>query len=288
MNMTMETLSFENVRKMVGARKPTANKGDNGHALIIAGSELMSGAALMCAAAALRTGTGTIKALVPNGARQAFYNLPECMCIATGEKEWGSAGCELAAPYIEEATALCIGPGMGKGSGVLAMLKLVLAAKKPTVIDADGLNALALVDDKAALLHDKVLLTPHIGEMARLSGLDIDEIKKDQGGAAQAFAQKWGCTVLLKSYQSVIADNCGHAALNVNGNSGLAKGGSGDILSGIALALLAQKLGTFNAGCAAAYILGASADKAMELLKERMLMARDVAEAIEQTTKDLF
>lgn len=125
----MEQLTFEKIKALIGERKPTANKGDNGRALIIAGSELMSGAALMCAAAALRAGVGTLKAVVPNGARQAFYSVPECMCIAFGGEKWNELDENFIAPYIAEANALCIGPGMGKDNGVENTVRLALAAK---------------------------------------------------------------------------------------------------------------------------------------------------------------
>lgn len=125
----MEQLTFEKIKALIGERKPIANKGDNGRALIIAGSELMSGAALMCAAAALRSGVGTLKAIVPNGARQAFYSVPECMCIAFGGEKWNELDEGFIAPYIAEASAICVGPGMGKDSGVENTVRLALAAK---------------------------------------------------------------------------------------------------------------------------------------------------------------
>ena len=284
----MEVLSFENVRTMLGERSRQANKGDNGKGLVIAGSQLMSGAALMCAAAALRSGIGTIKAIVPDKARPAFYALPECMCISFGNDEWSKCDEKLLQKYIDEATAICVGPGIGQGEGTAKLVRLVLRAKKPAVVDADGLNALSGIEDKAEILHENVILTPHIGEMARLTGAKTDDIKSKQAEFASEYAGMWGCTVLLKSYRSYVADQKGRLALNQNGNSGLAKGGSGDVLSGIALAMLGQRLGPFESACAAAYILGASADEAFGLLKERMLMARDVTDAVEQTVGKLF
>lgn len=201
----MEQLTFEKIKALIGERKPTANKGDNGRALIIAGSELMSGAALMCAAAALRAGVGTLKAIVPNGARQAFYSVPECMCIAFGGEKWNELDEGFIAPYIAEASAICVGPGMGKDSGVENTVRLALAARRPIVIDADGLNALSRIENIANMLHDKAVLTPHIGEMARLTGLSTAYIKENQADVAARYAERWGCTVLLKSYRSVIA-----------------------------------------------------------------------------------
>ena len=193
----MEQLTFEKIKALIGERKPTANKGDNGRALIIAGRELMSGAALMCAAAALRAGVGMLKAVVPNGARQAFYSVPECMCIAFGGEKWNELDESFIAPYIAEANALCVGPGMGKDNGVENTVRLALAAKKPIVIDADGLNALSRIENIANMLHDKAVLTPHIGEMVRLTGLSTAYIKENQAEVAAKYAKRWGCTVLL-------------------------------------------------------------------------------------------
>ena len=175
--------------------------------------------------------------------------------------------------------------------GVMKMLESAgteICGKRAVVIDADGLNALSRIENIANMLHDKAVLTPHIGEMARLTGLSTAYIKENQAEVAAKYAKQWGCTVLLKSYRSVIACHDGRIALNTNGNSGLAKGGSGDVLSGITLAMLSQGLDTFGAACAGAYTLGASAEEAMALLKERMLMARDVTDAVEQTVNKLF
>ena len=272
----MEQLTFEKIKALIGERKPTANKGDNGRALIIAGRELMSGAALMCAAAALRAGVGMLKAVVPNGARQAFYSVPECMCIAFGGEKWNELDESFIAPYIAEANALCVGPGMGKDNGVENTVRLALAAKKPIVIDADGLNALSRIENIANMLHDKAVLTPHIGEMVRLTGLSTAYIKENQAEVAAKYAKRWGCTVLLKSYRSVIACHDGRIALNTNGNSGLAKGGSGDVLAGMTAALLACGLPAYDAAACAVYLHGAAADRAAAALGEYGMLPHDI------------
>lgn len=279
-------LSREVILEMLGERSPGANKGDNGKGLLLAGSPLMGGAAVMCAAAALRSGVGTLKAVVPQSVRPLFYPLAECMCISFGSDEWNECAAEFVLPYIDGANAICIGPGLGQGKGIAELIKAVLGAKKPTVIDADGLNALANIEDKS-ILHKDVVLTPHIGEMARLSGLTTAYIKANQEEVAAQYAEKWGCTVLLKSHKSAIACYDGRQALNTNGNSGLAKGGSGDVLAGIALAMLGQKPDPFKAACCAAYILGASADEALGILKTRALMARDVISAVKLTINNI-
>ena len=132
------------------------------------------------------------------------------------------------------------------------------------------------------------ILTPHPGEAARLLGLTVPEVQADREGAAVSLAEKYHCVAVLKGHHTLVAAPDGTVWRNETGNAGLAKGGSGDVLSGITLAMLSQGLDTFGAACAGAYTLGASAEEAMALLKERMLMARDVTDAVEQTVNKLF
>ena len=176
---------------------------------------------------------------------------------------------------------------MGKDNGVEKAVQLALAAKRPIVIDADGLNALSSIENIANMLHDKAVLTPHIGEMARLTGLSTAYIKENQADVAARYAERWGCTVLLKSYRSVIACHDGQIALNTNGNSGLAKGGSGDMLSGIILALLAQGVYPFDAAVLGAYIHGAAGDAAARELSLSSMLASDCIAALPRVLRTL-
>ncbi|MBQ3131068.1 MAG: NAD(P)H-hydrate dehydratase, partial [Clostridia bacterium] len=209
----------------------------------------------------------------------AFYSLPEAM-VQTCGNSWVRWDKEKLTELIEWADCICAGPGMGKDCE--GAIKAVLACAKPAIVDADGLNAIA-ESDMQYLLHENVIITPHPGEMSRLTGLAVSEIIADPAKTAEEYAKKWNCTVLLKGAQSHIASCDGRVVRNVSGNPGLAKGGSGDVLSGIILALLGQGLKPYDAACAGAYILGVSADRAMDILKERMLMSRDVTEAKEKT-----
>ena len=158
----MEQLTFEKIKALIGERKPTANKGDNGRALIIAGSELMSGAALMCAAAALRAGVGTLKAVVPNGARQAFYSVPECMCIAFGGEKWNELDESCAYPLHVGVTE--VGGGMegivrsAAGIGTLLMegigdtIRVSLTGDPEREVET-GIELLKAVELRAQGLH---------------------------------------------------------------------------------------------------------------------------------------
>ena len=277
----MLTLDHEYVRGVVGIRPKDSHKGSNGRGLILAGSEGLTGAAVMSACAAQRGGIGLLKVLCPEGVRPAFYSLPEAMAQPCG-KSWAECDKDMLTELILWADCICVGPGMGKDCA--ETVKAVLASKKPAIVDADGLNTIAR-DNMQHLLHHNAVITPHPGEMSRLTGLSVEKITADPANIAVEYAAKWNCTVLLKGTHSHIAAYDGRIARNASGNPGLAKGGSGDVLSGIILALLGQGLMPYDAACAGAYILGASADRAMDILRERMLMSRDVTEAIENTLK---
>ena len=284
--MDGHTLTKDKIAALLGPRRRESNKGDNGHGLLLAGSGSMPGAACMAATAALRAGIGTLKVLCPASAAAGLCALPEAMLALLPGERWDACTEAFLRSYLDAATCIAIGPGMGRAAETDGVLRLVLSAGKPVVVDADGLFALARSIEARAALHDKVVLTPHFGEMARLLGISIPEVRENQEALALRSAAQWGCTVLLKGARSVVAAPDGRCAWNETGNPGLAKGGSGDVLSGIALAMLGQKLAPFDAACAASYLLGASADTALDLLRERMLMARDVTEMIELTLQN--
>ena len=281
-----QLLTFEEVKSFIGEREPGSNKGSHGKGLILAGSDGLSGAAVMASAAALRSGIGTLKALVPKSVLPAFYALPEAM--ATGlDGAWDAADEKTLSAFLAVCSCVAAGPGMGSGTGVADAVFAALATRKPIVVDADGLNALSRAGGLEGALHENAILTPHPGEMARLTGKSVTEITKNPEETALSYARIWGCTVLLKGAVSYIAAPDGRARRNETGNAGLAKGGSGDVLTGIALSFLGQGIKPFEAACAAAYVLGAAASDAAELLRERMLLARDVVSSVADTVKRL-
>lgn len=274
-------LEHADIRALLKPRDPASHKGKNGRGLLIAGSSGMRGAALMAAASALRGGIGTLKVFCPEAVCPLFERLPEAMVIGFAGG-WDDMPAARLSALLAEADCVALGPGMGKEAGVRKALSMALAANKPTAVDADALNAMAggpLVE----ALHENVLLTPHLGEMARLCGWCTDAIAASMEDCALRFSRAWGATLLLKSAQSVVAAPDGRCRRNATGNAGLAKGGSGDVLTGLCLAMLGQGLRPFEAACAASYLLGASADEALRLLGERFLMARDVIGMIEAT-----
>ena len=276
-----EILTHADIAALLGKRRRDCNKGDNGKGLLLAGSEGFYGAAVMAAAACLRAGIGTLKALCPSGAKEAFCALPEAMVYPVGPN-WGSADMALLRERLAEADCLAIGPGLGREERLPQIVRLVLETGKPIVVDADGLNALSRLhnDEKAALLHEKAVLTPHPGEMARLTGLSIHAIKADAAGVAAEYARRWGCTVLLKGARTAIAGPDGCVKWNETGNAGLAKGGSGDVLAGMLLSLLGQGLAPFEAACAGAWLHGAAGDRCATEMGEYGMTPSDMLGAL--------
>ena len=275
-------ITREDITRLLPKRPTDSHKGKNGRALLCVGSGAYTGAALLSTAACLRAGAGLTTAAVPGAVKSAFSALPEAMAAAINDgADWDETACEQALTLLPQKNAICIGCGVGEGD-ILPLIEAALATRVPLVLDADALNQLAQYQTIRTQLHENVILTPHPAEMARLCGEPTASILADPIGIAQAYAKKWNCVVLLKGATTCISDGT-EVRLNTSGNAGLAKGGSGDVLAGLITGLLAQGIAPMDAASCGAFLLGASADVALDLLKERMLLARDVVGAIEQT-----
>lgn len=276
----------EDAARLLPKRAADSHKGKNGRALLCVGSERYFGAALLSVGAALRAGAGLTTAAVPGKVKPAFATLPEAMCLPVNTgSDWDMAGCRTAESLLAGKNAVCIGCGIGVGN-ILPLVGAALNSKVPLVLDADALNQISKLPMLCRSLHPNVILTPHPAEMARLCGESVEVILQDPIGISQRYAKQWNCVVLLKGATTCISDGT-QVRLNTSGNPGLAKGGSGDVLSGLITGLLAQGLSAFAAACCGAFLLGASADTALNLLQERMLLARDVISAVEQTIEGI-
>lgn len=272
-----QLIDDEFVRSCLPDRKIVSNKGNFGRTLIFAGSPGMSGAAVMASTAALRVGSGLVNAVVPDSIAQAFGIRPEIMVNADSDSDIRS--------NISKASAVGIGCGSGNDVNIKKKLYEVLMSRKPCVVDADAINIMD--SELLSLLHENCVLTPHPGEMSRLIHTDIKSVIEHLVETAKSFSEKFGAVLLLKSAASVIAAPDGRIRYNISGNPGLAKGGSGDVLTGIISGLLAQGLTAFDAASCGAYLLGQSADTALSLLKNRALIAGDVLDSIAETMKTL-
>lgn len=252
-----------------------SHKGKNGHALLCVGSATYPGAALLCARAALRGGTGLLTVCTPDPVRPFFAALPEAITVPTGTDDWCEAAVNPVKTAMAGKQAIGIGSGAGKGN-LLPVIEAALLTGTKLVLDADALNQLAEDRTLLPLLHPNVVLTPHVGEMARLLRVTTADVLNDPLGAVETFP----CTTLLKGATTLVHAN-GRTAFLTFGNPGLAKGGSGDVLTGLITALLAQGLSPFDAARAGAYLLGTGADRAMKLLAERALLASDVIDMVQ-------
>lgn len=248
-----------------------SNKGTFGRAVLLAGSDLYPGAALLCARACLAGGCGVLTVYTSEAARPYFTALPEAIFRALPRQSVSEA--ELAS-----ADAVGMGPGWGSapdGSVAAAALR----SAKRLLIDADGLNLLSQRPDLLDCVSERCVMTPHPGEMSRLTGQPIHEICADPVRTAFRFACEHGCTLLLKGTCTVIASP-ERIAITAAGNNGLAKGGSGDVLSGLITAMLCRGKTPFEAACLGSLLLGVSAQKAFEALNTRLLRASDITDAI--------
>ncbi|HUD13444.1 MAG TPA: NAD(P)H-hydrate dehydratase [Terracidiphilus sp.] len=270
-------------------RAAGANKGNFGHVLVVGGSYsaagVRSGAPAMTSLAALRSGAGLVTAAVPAAVLALVAAVaPELMMwpLAAGLAGGISHEClasEALAGLMAGKSVLAIGPGLGQAAETVKFVTGLLAATRiPAVIDADALNILAA---KPVLLGKlakgrTVVLTPHPGEMARLAGITIAEVQSNRLEVARGFAQRFGVTLVLKGARTIIAHADGRVAVNTTGNPGMAKGGSGDLLTGLVAGLLAQHPGdAARAVEAAVYLHGLAADLAVREGDEHTLLATD-------------
>lgn len=273
------------------ARGADSHKGSYGHVLVIAGSVGKTGAAALCAAGALRAGAGLVTVASPADAVPLFTGVlrAEAMAEPLPLTEGGGLGKEAVERALDLAKSrdvVVLGPGLGAGADVRSFVRELLArCDRPMVVDADGLNAIAPSGKGAgaiALLRRTAptVVTPHPGEMARLTGLSTVEVQRRRLEVARAFSLETGATVVLKGQRTIIAGAEGQAAVNPTGNPGMASGGTGDVLAGMVGALLARGDRSWTTVAAAVFLHGRAGDHAAASLGEDGMLAGDLIDAI--------
>jgi ADP-dependent NAD(P)H-hydrate dehydratase / NAD(P)H-hydrate epimerase len=269
-------------------RDINSNKGKYGHVLVVGGSYGTAGAPAMASLAALRAGAGLVTVAVPQCVADTVALIaPELMVVQLKEGGEGAVAMESLSGVGElikekRISVVAVGPGLSKrGEASEFARELVAKVKLPMVVDADGLNAF---DGRTDLLDGEgrlMVLTPHPGEMARLAGLTVAEVEADRVGLARRFAMEHKLTLVLKGWRTLVAHPDGRVAVNTSGNPAMAKGGSGDILTGIVAAMLAQYAGSGDAGDvaraveAAVYLHGLAGDFAAHAMDEHTVLATD-------------
>jgi NAD(P)H-hydrate epimerase len=265
-------------------RNPDGNKGRFGHILIIGGADGKAGAPAMASLAALRAGAGLVTAGIVSSILPTVAAItPVLMTEPLLAGDRGAISSRNLEPanlkhLLEKKSVIAIGPGLGQDPDAQDfVLGLIDQTDLPMVIDADALNAIA---ERKFNLNGKnrtIVLTPHPGEMARLVGMSIPEVEADREGIARKYATEHRVTLVLKGWRTIVAHPDGRLAINTTGNPGLAKGGSGDILTGIVAALLGQyKDDPAAAVEAAVYLHGLAADFATAAQDQHTLLATDV------------
>jgi ADP-dependent NAD(P)H-hydrate dehydratase / NAD(P)H-hydrate epimerase len=302
-------------------RSAAAHKGSYGHVLVVAGSLGKTGAAAMAGCAALRAGAGLVTVATPGTVLPIVAAAhPEYMTESLLSTDAGTASARniddtpLAAPsdvhaqkvlntlqkqvkfrfeQIEEGkTVLAVGPGLSTHEETQEFIRsIVRSTYRPVVLDADGLNAFASHADELADRNTQFLvITPHPGEMARLFGISTKDVQADRVKTAVDAAKKWNAHVVLKGFHTVLASPTGQVFVNTNGNPGLAKGGSGDVLTGLLAGLIGQ-FGTedlLRIVALGAYLHGRAADLLVEQSDASGILAGEVAQAIPYARQKLL
>jgi hydroxyethylthiazole kinase-like uncharacterized protein yjeF len=276
------------VRAALPQRASDSHKRGNGSVALLGGSEGMSGAMVLAAKAAGRAGAGYITAGVTAGVDPIVsQSIPEVLTrtVAT-DPVLGVDSLKAFAEVLERADSVAIGPGLGSGSDQASLVLAALSeVEMPVVIDADGLNV--LVDSTATLSARSfpTVLTPHPGELARLLGISTRDIQGDRLGSVRRAADSFGSIVVLKGHRTITARPGGDAVVNPTGGPELATAGTGDVLTGIVAALLAQGLGDFEAAWCAAYLHGLAGAAAADRFGGHGVLAGDVAEAVPEAVR---
>lgn len=294
---TLKPVPRAELRASVVPRQDDDHKGVFGHVLVVAGSRGMTGAALLCARAALRSGAGLVTLALPAGLQAAVAgHVPEALTIGLPENASGSPRPEAAgrlklAHKERRYTTLVLGPGLTRHPDTARLVLLLLSGLPlPAVVDADALNVLSEQDQAGVrqLMRERrsaCIFTPHPGEMARCLRERTSEVEADRPGAARRLAREWSGVAVLKGRGTVIASEQ-RLAVNLTGGPGLAKGGTGDVLAGLIGGLWAQMLASgrvggetaYRAAALGAHLHGLAGELAAEARTPWAMTAQDVVE----------
>ncbi len=279
-------LEEEEIRPFLSTpRPPDTHKGDYGHLLVIAGSVGKTGAASMVCEAALRMGAGLVTLAIPKSLNAIMeMKLTEVMTEPMPETPKQTLSLRAFNSILrlcENKKAVVIGPGLGTFKETQLLIhKLIKTIALPIIIDADGLNALATQPKLLPTSNRSLVLTPHPGEMARLVHSTVKEVQENRIGVCKNFSQSSHTFLILKGYRTLIVTPKGEVYINPTGNSGLATGGTGDVLSGMIGGLVCQGFDILSSLQASVYLHGLAGDEVAREIGEKSLMATDLIKKI--------
>jgi len=272
-------------------RKSNVHKNQFGHVLILAGSKQMLGAGALTSLAAIRSGAGLVTLGVPHGLNSALQKKISNVIMTLPLKETRNQTLAFSAfhqikKFYSKYSAIAIGPGLSENPSTQRLiLRIIETSPMPLIIDADALNALHRNLNILTKTNTVKILTPHPGEMSRLTGKKKTIIEKNRKNTADTFAKKYHCTLLLKGAETVIASPGKRTYTNTTGNSGMATAGSGDVLTGMIAAFVAQGLSAFDATKYGAYLHGKAGDLAAKNKTRLSMIASDIIEYIPRVLK---
>ena len=279
------------VRQIFPPRSADTNKGSYGRVLLVCGSEDMPGAAILALSGALRMGVGICELCAPASVcAAAAVRCPEAILTRIPDpSEWTDGIIGRISERASAANAALIGCGLGIHRAVARLVQFLLdKAGCPLILDADALNSSAAEKIDWRFKKREVVLTPHPKELSRLTGRPVPELQKTRYETAKTLSAAWQVTLLSKGADTIIAAPDGRTAINPNGNPGLAKGGSGDVLAGFLAGLAAQKHSPFDAAVCAAYLHGASADRLKEKYSEAGFRTSELPDAAASTLSEVL
>ena len=281
----MERTDKNTVKRAVPNRPIDANKGTMGTLLSICGSFGMAGAAILAGKAALRCGIGLEKLALPKSvypiAAGSILESVFLPLIETADGKISRDNTELLLDEAKKSTAVLLGCGLSVCEDTKALVRgFIENCAVPMVLDADALNCISDNPEILKKRESEIIITPHPGEMGRLCGLSAKEVNADRVNVALRFAEKYGVITVLKGSGTIIASPNGRVLLNTTGNSGMATGGSGDVLAGMTAGLLAQGKNAFDCAAAAVYLHGKAGDFASEKLGKISMLPSDIIDCI--------
>lgn len=274
----------EYVAQHIRPREADSHKGTYGTLLTVCGSYGMAGAALLCARGALRSGVGLLRAAVPQSVYPLLVEaIPEAVFHPVAEQDgcFSADAVSALTEALATADAVAVGCGMGRGEGQRLVVRHILShSTVPVILDADGINAVTphILEEETRTA--PLILTPHPGEMARLMGLSVAEVQADRVAVACRLARQTGAVVVLKGHHTIIAAPDGTVMENPTGNSGMATGGSGDVLAGIVGSLVAQGLSPYEAAVCGVYLHGMAGDLAAAKHSQHGMLPTDLIEEL--------
>lgn len=269
-------------------RDKNSHKGTYGTAVFFCGSYGMAGAEILSVKASLVSGIGIARAVVCDKNYNALCtSAPEAVTFPVNTDIYGAPDVSDMdiAELLEDADSVLIGPGLGRSETAKNLIKRVLLkTTRPTVIDADGINAISADINILGKVKAPIILTPHPAEMARLCKTTVSDIEQNRISYSREFAKKFDCTVVLKGANTIVASNLGKVFFNTVGNAGMARGGSGDVLSGVITAYLGMGMNPLNAAIEGVYNHSLAGDMARDKYSERGMLPTDIIECLKTIT----